>query len=44
MSITPGWQKRIWEYQFLLDDDMMKTIDKEGIKLVSWGNAPFDMF
>ena len=44
MLITSNWQKRIWEYQFLLDDDMMKTIELEGIKLVSWDNAPFDKF
>jgi predicted glycoside hydrolase/deacetylase ChbG (UPF0249 family) len=44
MSITPGWQKRIWEYQFLLDNDMIKAIEQEDIKLVSWGNAPFDKF
>lgn len=44
MSVTDMWQKRIWEYQFLLDDDMMKTIEQEDIKLVSWDNAPFDKF
>ncbi len=39
--ITPEWQKRIWEYRFLLDDELQKVISQENIKLVSWGNAPF---
>lgn len=44
MSATPMWQKRIWEYEFLLDGDFMKTIEQEDITLVSWDNAPFDQF
>ncbi len=39
--ITPEWQKRIWEYRFLLDDELQKVISQENIKLVSWDNAPF---
>ena len=39
--ITPEWQKRIWEYRFLLDDELQKLISQENIKLVSWDNAPF---
>ncbi|MDF2541369.1 MAG: ChbG/HpnK family deacetylase [Herbinix sp.] len=38
---TKEWQKRIWEYQFLLDEDFMQVIRKEEIKLVSWSDAPF---
>lgn len=44
MSSTPDWQKRIWEYQFLMDDDMIKALQQEGINLVSWDNAPFEAF
>jgi predicted glycoside hydrolase/deacetylase ChbG (UPF0249 family) len=44
MSSSAEWQKRIWEYQFLLDEDMMKTIRQEGIQLVSWDNAPFGLY
>lgn len=39
--ITPEWQKRIWEYRFLLDDELQKVISQENIKLASWDNAPF---
>ncbi len=41
MSHNPEWQKRIWEYQFLLDDDMLKAIEQEGVSLVGWTDAPF---
>ncbi|MGF7145891.1 hypothetical protein HNQ56_004335 [Anaerotaenia torta] len=41
--ITPEWQKRIWEYRFLLDDELQKVIGQENIKLVSWDNAPFSL-
>lgn len=44
MSASPEWQKRIWEYQFLMDDDFLKTVQEEDISLVSWGSAPFDKF
>jgi hypothetical protein len=44
LSSSADWQKRIWEYRFLLDEDMMKTIHQEGIQLVSWNNAPFRLF
>lgn len=42
-AVTPMWQKRIWEYQFLMDDDYMKAIESEGITLVSWRDATFDV-
>lgn len=44
MAIFPGWQKRMWEYQFLMDDDFLKAVQQEDINLVSWSTAPFDRF
>lgn len=44
MAASPEWQKRIWEYQFLMDDDFLRIIQEEDINLVSWGSAPFDKF
>ena len=41
MSYSAQWQKRVWEYRFLMDDEMPGTIEKEDIKLVSWNTAPF---
>lgn len=40
-AICGSWQKRVWEYKLMLDDDVIKTIETEGIKLVGWTNAPF---
>lgn len=40
-AITPEWRKRVWEYRFLMEDDLMKTLERENIRLVSWANAPF---
>lgn len=37
----PGGIKRVWEYRVLLDDDFKKTIEREGINLVSYDTAPF---
>ena len=37
----PEWQKRIWEMEFLLDDDLPKVLEEEDIKLVSWASAPW---
>lgn len=44
LSAGPEWQKRIWEYDFLMSDDFLKTVEQEDINLVSWGSAPFDKF
>jgi predicted glycoside hydrolase/deacetylase ChbG (UPF0249 family) len=44
MSYTEEWQKRIWEYRILLDDDMMRAISQEGIELVGWDTAPFELY
>ncbi|HBM80827.1 MAG: polysaccharide deacetylase family protein [Clostridiales bacterium] len=44
MEASPEWRKRMWEYQFLMDDDFLKTVQQEGINLVSWSTAPFDKF
>lgn len=40
-AVCPDWQKRVWEYQLLLDDEVIRTIEAEGIKVVSWADAPF---
>jgi Uncharacterized protein conserved in bacteria len=44
LSANPEWQKRIWEYEFLMSDDFLKTIEQEDIKLVSYGRAPFSKY
>lgn len=31
-----SWEVRMWEYRFLLDDDLRKHIEKEDIKLIGW--------
>lgn len=33
------WQKRVWEYEFLMDDDFLETIQAENIQLVTWAEA-----
>jgi predicted glycoside hydrolase/deacetylase ChbG (UPF0249 family) len=43
-AVFPEWQKRIWEFEFLLDDDLPKVLEEEGIGLVSWSSAPWDQF
>lgn len=40
-TMTGEWTKREMEMRFLLSDDLYELADKEGIKLVSWGEAPF---
>ncbi|MBP3040995.1 polysaccharide deacetylase family protein [Bacillaceae bacterium Marseille-Q3522] len=40
-NVTAEWQKRVWEYELLLDEDFKKVLDDEKVKLVSWGKAPF---
>lgn len=40
-AIAPDWQKRVWEYQFLLDEELPRTLEKEGIMLTNWVDAPF---
>jgi predicted glycoside hydrolase/deacetylase ChbG (UPF0249 family) len=44
MSYSPEWKKRIWEYQFLMEDDLQNMLQQEDITLVSWNNAPFEKF
>lgn len=34
--VLPGWQKRVWEYQLLMDQDFHKKLEEERIQLVSW--------
>lgn len=38
---TPQWQKRVWEYEFLLSDELPSLLQREGIRLASWADAPF---
>lgn len=40
---SAGWQKRIWEYQILVDDEFFNTLQKEGIVLVNYETAPFKL-
>lgn len=40
-AACPAWQMRVWEHRLMKDDDVGKTIDKEGIKLTTWKEAPF---
>jgi predicted glycoside hydrolase/deacetylase ChbG (UPF0249 family) len=40
-AMTEEWTKREMEMKFLLSDDLFTLADKEGIKLVSWREAPF---
>ncbi len=40
-ALTPEWAKREMEYRFLLSGDLRKLAEKEDIRLVSWGQAPF---
>ena len=37
----PKWQQRVWEHRLLLDDDLKRHIDKEGIVLADYQSAPF---
>ncbi|MFO7636695.1 MAG: polysaccharide deacetylase family protein [Clostridia bacterium] len=39
--ITPEWEKRVMEYRFLLNDDLLMLMERENIKPVSFGEAPF---
>jgi predicted glycoside hydrolase/deacetylase ChbG (UPF0249 family) len=40
-AINSQWQKRVWEYAFLRDEDVYKFIQREGIKLSTYAEAPF---
>lgn len=40
-AIAPDWQKRVWEYQFLLDPVLPQVLAEEGIELTNWVDAPF---
>ncbi len=37
---TPEWQKREWEYRLLTEPEFHDLIRAEGIRLVSWKDAP----
>jgi len=36
-----SWPQRVWEHQLLLDDDFKRHIEREGVVLVSYEDAPF---
>lgn len=38
---TKEWQKRVWEYEFLMSDAFLSCINHEGFHLCSWADAPF---
>ena len=40
-AICPAWQMRVWEHRVMLDDEVGRVIEKEGIKLTTWTEAPF---
>lgn len=39
---TPEWQKRVWEYEYLMSDAFDALVRREGFCLCSWANAPFE--
>lgn len=39
-AVYPGWQMRVWEHRLMRDDDLIKTIESEGIRLTTWIDAP----
>lgn len=41
LTNNPEWQKRVWEYEFLMDADFIKMIENEDIQLVTWSEAFF---
>ncbi|HWQ59210.1 MAG TPA: ChbG/HpnK family deacetylase, partial [Clostridia bacterium] len=38
---TPQWRKRVWEYEYLKSGRLNRFAEKEGFRLVSWKDAPF---
>lgn len=40
-SACPAWQMRVWEHRLMRDGDVGKAIDREGIRLTTWKEAPF---
>ena len=40
-AINAQWQKRVWEYRLMLDDDFYNCIQGEGIALTTYAQAPF---
>lgn len=39
--INAQWKKRVWEHRLMQDDILHRAICSEGIRLVSWAQAPF---
>ena len=39
-ATNPVWPARVWEYEFLLDDDLKKHLEKEDIKLITYPEIP----
>jgi chitin disaccharide deacetylase len=42
-AACPAWQMRVWEHRLMRDDDVGRAIDREGIRLTTWKEAPFAM-
>jgi predicted glycoside hydrolase/deacetylase ChbG (UPF0249 family) len=40
-AIHGQWQKRVWEYELMLDDGVLKFIQRQGITLSAYAQAPF---
>lgn len=40
-AVDNPWKKREYEYRLLKSGDLLALAEKEGIEIVSWGNAPF---
>lgn len=40
-AINGQWQKRVWEYELMRDDEVLKFIQKQGIELTTYAKAPF---
>jgi predicted glycoside hydrolase/deacetylase ChbG (UPF0249 family) len=37
---TPEWRKRVWEYEYLTSDAFQTLLEREGLILTSWRDAP----
>ena len=39
-ALNPHWQKRVWEEQLCRDEVFIKTIERAGLKLITWRDLP----
>lgn len=40
-AINPHWQKRVWEFELLHDDEVLRFIQNQGFVLTTYRDAPF---